>query len=578
MKKPDIKWIMGKASLPEYKSQFTQFCYEIAELGVSSNSAKILFNRGIDTYEKVKRHLYLELNDTNSPTLFKDHDIFVDMVKRAIANSQKIIILGDYDVDGVSATAILMLALKKAGADVDFYINNRFVEGYGFKPESLDSILKLYPDVKTIITVDNGIVSFEAVKLAVDKGIEVLITDHHDPKSNGSLPNAHAVVNHKRHDCPYPFKDLSGAGVIFKMMVLLYMELDLDIGDVYDLLDILAVSTVADVVSLTDENRVFVKEGLRLIRNDHRLMFKILNELLNIQQIDEETIAFKYAPAMNAIGRLDGCPSDVVRALISDDEAYVRKICANMIEKNSLRREKTSAQVDLAEKMLSNEPDDTDVLIVCDESFDEGIVGLIAGKLCERYYKASIALTFHNGVIKGSARSTPELHIKKAMDYCEDLLEGYGGHAQAGGLSLKPENLNEFKKRINEYAKKILTDEDRVQKVSVDVAPLSPMDINGNTVDEIEKLKPYGQGFIKPLFGYKTPVFKFYENIKGDTLKLTGLNGIDIIGFDKRQLYLDLNKPKGVAVLGCPGPNVYNGNITYQFVIKDNNLKPCKNF
>lgn len=566
-----IKWMMGKASQPENKLEFDKFAKDVASLDISEPVARILYNRDINTYEKVKKHLYMELHETYNPSLFKDSDKFIEGLIKAIKEKHKIVIMGDYDVDGVTATAIAMLGLQNIGVDVDFYINNRFVEGYGFKPESLDAILKLYPDVQTIITVDNGIVSFEAVELAVKKGIQVLVTDHHEPKPDGSLPCAYAVVNHKRLDCEYPFKHLSGAGVIFKMLLLLYWELELELDDIYDLLDILAVSTVADVVSITDENRVFLKEGLRLLRSDHRLFFKILNEEMEISTIDEETIGFKYSPAINAIGRLDGCPSEIVRAMISDDEELIRNTCRKMVSKNEARKEHTKEQVDKAELLLLEETE-TDVIVLHDESFFEGIVGLIAGRLCERYHKPVIALTSHHGVIKGSARSTPLIDIKKALDYCADLLEGYGGHPQAGGLSLKPENLALFKSRINSFARREMEGKEASKIVLID-SPLETNQINSEIIDEIDKLKPYGQDFPKPTFGYKTRVLEFGRDIKGNTLRIIGFNKICVIGFDNKKQYIELGEPSNIAVVGCPSINIFRGNVSYQFVIKENNLK-----
>lgn len=568
-----IKWIMGKASHPENAEDFEKFDKDVKLLGISTPVARILYNRDINTYEKVKKHLFMGLHETHNPALLKDSDKFISGVKKAIDEKHKIVIIGDYDVDGITGTAIAMLGLKNLDLDVDFYINNRFIEGYGFKPETLDAVLKLYPDTKTIITVDNGIVSFEAVELAVSKGIQVLITDHHDPKSDGSLPNAYAIVNHKRLDCPYPFKHLSGAGVIFKMLLLLYWELELDLEDIYDMLDILAVSTISDVVSITDENRVFIREGLRLIRSDHRLFFKTLNEEMEIVDIDEETVGYKYSPAMNAIGRLDGCPSDVVEALISDDENFIREVCQKMVRKNKARQEHTKEQVDKAELLILDEQY-TDALVIFDDSFMEGIVGLTAGRLCERYFKPAIALSEHNGVLKGSARSTPLINIKEALDYCADLLEGYGGHFQAAGLSLKVENLDAFKKKLNEYVRNKMKDKEVTKTVYID-SPLLANEINGDIIDEINKLKPYGQDFIKPTFGFKTQVMDFGRDIKGNTLKIIGNNKICVLGFDNKQQYIDLGEPSHIAVVGCPSINIFRGNVSYQFIINQNNIKCC---
>ena len=376
-----VKWSGGKALLPENKNSFINFCDEVRDFNLSDILLKILYNRGIDTYDKVEKHLYMELSDAHNPSLLKDSDKFVEGMKKAIDENHKIVIMGDYDADGVNATAIAMLALRNLNLNVDFYINNRFVEGYGMTPLSLENILKAHPDVKTIITVDNGIVAFEAVQQAVDLGIQVLLTDHHEPREDEVYPNAYAVVDPKREDCKYPFSDICGAGVIFKLMLLLYWELGLELDYVYELLDLLAVATVADVMSLTEENRVFVKEGLNLIRSEQRLFFKILNEKMSITTIDEETIGFKYGPAINAIGRLDGCPSIVVEAMISDDIGFVTEICERMVKTNERRKELSAEHEKRAEEILS-EQEERDVIVIYDEDFEEGLVGIVAGRVC----------------------------------------------------------------------------------------------------------------------------------------------------------------------------------------------------
>lgn len=571
-----VKWCWGKSAMPEYKDDYNKFCQEIGEFNLSGLLCGILYNRGINTYEKVRKHLFMELSDIYNPTLLKDSDKFIDGMKRAIKENHKVVIMGDYDVDGITATSIAMLGLRNLNVDVDFYINNRFVEGYGMTPLSLENILKKYPNVKTIITVDNGIVAFDAVKKAVDMGIQVLVTDHHEPSSDGRYPEAYAIVDQKRKDCEYPFKEICGAGVIFKLMMLLYWELNLELDYVYEMLDLLAVGTISDVVSLTDENRVFVKEGLNLIRNDHRLFFKVLNEKMAVKQIDEETVGFQYGPAINAIGRLDGCPSIVVEAMISNDIQFISEVCERMVQTNNQRKELTAEHVEQAELILSNQ-EEMGVIVVYSECFLEGLVGLIAGRLCERYYKPVVALTKHGDKIKGSARSIPGFDVKESFDYCSDLLLGYGGHPQAGGLSLKEENLDAFIKKINKYGEMHLTSDISKKVVEFDNV-LKSSDINGNIIDEIAKLRPYGQNFAKPVFGFKIDIAQngFNEDSAKNVLILKGLNNVRVVGFDNKQQYISLGKPERIAVLGCPSVNVYNGDISYQFIVSQDNIKADK--
>ena len=570
------KWCGGKALDKENAEDFKRFCNEVSEFNLSNILQTILYNRGIDTYDKVKRHLYMELSDMHNPMSLKDSDKFIEGMKKAIEENHKIIIMGDYDADGVNATAIAMCALKNLNLNVDFYINNRFVEGYGMTPLSLENILKKHPDTKTIITVDNGIVAFDAVQQATDMGIQVLLTDHHEPREDEVYPNAYAVVDPKRADCEYPFPEICGAGVIFKLMMLLYWELGLELDYVYELLDFLAVATVADVMTLTDENRVFVKEGLNLIRTEQRLFFKVLNEKMNITTIDEETIGFSYGPAINAIGRLDGCPSIVVEAMISEDLAFVNEICDRMVATNTVRKELSSEHEKKAEEILMAQ-EERDVIVIYEEDFKEGLVGIVAGRLCEKYYKPSIVLTKHGDKLKGSARSIPGFDVKESFDYCSEFLLGYGGHPQAGGLALTEDNLEGFINKINDYAK-IHLNEDISRKIVEYDAVLSYSDINGYTTDELAKLKPYGQGFKKPIFGYRMDVAPrgFKEDVNGNTLILTDMYNIRVVGFRNKDLYIDLGRPEKIAMLGCPSVNVFNGNVSYQFMIHEQNLRAYK--
>lgn len=569
----NIKWVPGKSLSKECKEDYARFCDEISEFNLSDLLCKILYNRGIDSYEKVKTHLYMELCDMHNPSLLKDSDKFIIGIKKAIREKHKIIIMGDYDCDGVTSVSIAILALRNLGLDVDFYINNRFVEGYGMTVLSLENIYKKHPDVKTIITVDNGIVAFEAVEKAVADGIQVLVTDHHEPSADGKYPNAYAIVDQKREDCEYPFKELCGAGVIFKLMMLLYSDLGLDLDYIYELLDLLAVGTVADVVSLKDENRVFVREGLNLIRNNSRLFFEILNEKMGITKIDEETIGFQYGPAINAIGRLEGCPAIVVEAMISEDVEFISQVCEKMVKSNNDRKELSLEHEKKAESVYENQ-EDRDVIVVYNEEFLEGLVGIIAGRLCEKYYKPSVVLTKHGDIIKGSARSIPGFDIKDSFDYSASTLLKYGGHPQAGGLSLRELDLKNFVEKINEYASLYLTPEISKKIVYFDDV-LSFSDINSYTVDEINKLKPYGQDFDKPIFGFKANIANegFNENAKGDTLILKSTTGIKILGFHNKEQYISLNKPKKIAVLGCVSSDVYKGYVSYSFIIHEDNLK-----
>ena len=525
---------------------------------------KILSARGI-----TDKDFFLngKISDMHDISLLKDGIKATEIIKKSIANNEKIILYSDYDTDGASGAAVAYMMLKELGAKkVDYYTNNRFKQGYGMCKSGIDEILKKHPDTKLVITIDNGIVAFESAEYLKALGIKLVITDHHE--QGKELPTADAVVNPKRLDGDYPFDGICGAVVVWKVLRELYE----DKNEANKYLDILAIATVGDVVPLLDENRIIVKEGLKLLRNDNRLSLKILRELTETTNTNSYTLGFIYSPIFNAISRLEGNINPVIDFLTSEDEDFIKKIVSRLIKINEKRKKETKKQLEKAEKLLSNKGI-KEVIVLYDESFAEGVVGLIAGRLKEKYNRPTFIFTKNqNGNLTGSARSIEGFDIKKSLDKCEDLLLKYGGHTLAGGLSLKAKNLNLLENKLIEIAKQTLTEKDYAKRFYyVDI--LKEDDITFDLVKALSQLEPYGAGFPKPLIRLKDfnvkRVFTMGQN--KEHLKLIG-EDMSILAWRQSENYAKRGKPLTVTALGYPEINIYKNNVNIQFVVNQDNF------
>lgn len=571
------KWIYCKSQKKKDQLKVLRDNPKLSNL--SDSAIEILYNKGIDTVEKIEKFLYTGLDDIHDPRLLKDAELAVKIIIPHIKAGSHFVIMTDYDSDGVLSGAIGVRGLRKAGAKVDYYSNNRFIDGYGLTPNSVDKIVAKFPDVKVIITTDNGVVAFDGVKRAKELGLTVIVTDHHDAESSGRLPEADAIVNPKRKDCKYPFKGICGTAVIFKLMLLLYWEMDLNMDYVYDMLDMVAVATVGDVVPIVDENRIFVREGLKKVRQENRLAFKALREKLlqklkeNSKKenptvvVDAETFGFVYVPMLNALGRLEGIPNEAIDLFLSDDETTIYN-CVDRIDKvNELRKELTEKQQELAEDILEKKGL-REVIILYHPTFHEGIVGLVAGRLKEKYNRPAIILSEHDGILKGSGRSIPGLHMKEGFDKIKDTILGYGGHAMAAGLSLLKDKLNDFEEALITLAKSKLTEDDFIPKIIIDTV-LDTTKTTISIVDELEILEPFGEGFRKPVFGinnFHSTKPPFYMGDNKQHIKLTAGN-VCMIAWNSAETYKQLGEPSYVKALAYPKINVFNDTVTLQFII-----------
>lgn len=534
---------------------------------------QILMMRGFDTIEKATAHLYTSLKEIHSPFLMKDMAKGVEIMQDAIEKEENIVIFSDYDTDGVTSGATLLLGLKKAGAKVNVWTNNRFVQGYGISVAGVDSMLEKFPDTQLIITTDNGISAIEGIAYAKSLGMRVIVTDHHDPALEA--PPADAIIDPKQVDCEYPFKGLCGAGVAYKFLQALYWKMDLNLNDVDELLDIVALGTVADIVPLVDENRVIVKEGLKRIQSEDRPAFRIMRQITGVSKVDSQTLGFKYAPMINSLSRLTGDPLAAIEMFIEEDEEIITKTVIGNNEMNERRKQMTEEQTALADALVQEKGLQI-VNVIYHESFHEGLVGLIASKLKEKYHRPFFVFAEgeRKGELKGSGRGIDGFHLKKALDTVADLLIKYGGHTKAAGLSIYTANLAEFEKRLNELAESEMDKEDLIKKIYVEIA-LTPDDLTVELTESLEMLEPYGEAFQKPIVGLSNfdieRVFQMGQN--KNHLKLVSSSGIPLIMWSGVDYFEELNNPTVVKAIGFPSLNIWNGETTVQFIVNSSDLR-----
>lgn len=541
----------------------------------SKSVIEVLYNRGLKTVEAIEDFFDNDPSKVHSPLLMTDMQKAVDIIKDAIEKNLKLVIYGDYDCDGASATAVGMLGLRKAGANVEYFINNRFEHGYGLNVKGMDDLLKEHPDVDLILTVDNGIVAYEGIDYAVSKGVRVVVTDHHDPHPTGKMPNAEAIVNPKRPGDAYPFKGICGATVIYKFMQALYYEMDLDMDEVEDLIDIVGMATIGDVMPLLDENRIFVKQALKRVKMGTRPAFAKLVEKTNVTTIDEETFGFKFVPMVNAPSRLLGDIDLAVDLFLTEDEAEMERLVDELIRLNEERKEITARQEEIAMAMIEKMGEQS-VYVLYNPEFHEGIVGLIAGRIKEKFYRPAIVLTEHHGIAKGSGRSIEGFHINDALHANADALIGFGGHAGACGMSLDIKKVDELRERIIATAESILSEDDLTPKIVID-AIVNASDLTIDYIDELDTLRPFGQAFPKPVL--KLQDFKsknvLYMGKEKNHLKVSGYGKVSLVMFSYAEDFKKQGEPNTVEAIGYPALNVYRGDVSVQFMVQENHIRPA---
>ena len=547
------------------------------KINISPEISQILNNRGIENEKDAEIFMNPSLEYLRDPFLMKDMKKSTERIKKAIENKERIYIYGDYDVDGVSSTSILYLYFKSIGFPVKYYIPNRLEEGYGINE---DAIKKIHDDgCDLIITVDCGITSVKEVELANELGIDVIITDHHECQSE--IPDAYAIVNPKQEDCNYPFDMLCGCGVAFKMIQALTDEEEFKTS-MFDYLEIVTLATICDIVPLIDENRIIVKNGLKLMKEGKNLGLRELIKVCGIEtnKIGSSHIGFSIGPRINASGRL-GYSYLGVQLFTTDNEDEAKEI-ANILEGKNIERQMIESKMyKEAEEILSSDErfKDDKVLVIAKEGWQHGIIGIVSSKLTEKYYKPTILLTIEDGEATGSARSIKGFSIFDALVSCKDLMNKFGGHEQAAGLALDAKNIDELRVRINEIADYNLSKEDLIENIKVEYE-LKEDSATLDLVDNLHKLEPFGLSNPSPRFIMRdlllTNIFKMGKNKQHLKIIVENKKSYECVGFNMAYLADNFQLGDKVDILFQVDENNYNNERKVQFLLKDIRLSHPK--
>lgn len=546
-----------------------------ARFQIDPVTARIIRNRGIEGEAAIDRYLNGTLDDLYDPMLLKDMERAVSILCEAVDTGKKIRIVGDYDIDGVCSTYILLQAFERLGSDVDFEIPDRIKDGYGINESIIE---QAHADgVEVILTCDNGISAFHQVELAKKYGMTVVITDHHEVPLDGEkekIPPADAVIDPKQADCPYPFPEICGAVVAYKLVQVLYARRGVPQMEWLDLLEFAAIATVGDVMKLQDENRIVVKEGLRRAAQTKSVGLRKLVEKnnLDITALSAYHIGFVIGPCLNAGGRLQTAKL-ALRLLLCEDEQLADELAQELKDLNDQRKDMTAdGLVQAAEQVEAKYMDDK-VLVVFLPDCHESLAGIIAGRLREKYHKPSFVLTRAEDGVKGSGRSIEGYHMFEALVEVKGLLSKFGGHPMAAGLSLPETNVEQFRLELNHRA--VLTEEDFVPRIWIDV-PMPMSYVTEELVQELELLEPFGQGNEKPQFAQKDLRIRnarvLGRNRNAVKLSLVTPDGtpVEAMVFTDGDAFLEeMGGSRQMDAIYYPGINEYNGNRTIQMVVKE---------
>ena len=584
----ETKWILHQ---PVDKKQVAEI---VKVLNIDENLATLLVQRGITNYEEAKTFFRPSLSQLHDPFLMKDMDKAVERVLQAINNGEKVLIYGDYDVDGTTAVAVVYTYLKPffKKKKIEFYIPDRYEEGYGISIKGIDYAAD--NGFKLVIALDCGIKAVERIEYANSKGVDFIICDHH--RAGDVIPNAVAVLDAKRPDCNYPYDELSGCGVGFKLVTALSMKGLGTIEEVYELLDLLAVSIAADIVPITGENRVLAYFGLKQLNKKPRPGIEAILQKANIYRRDEDQheedesvltreltisdLVFLIGPRINAAGRIAKA-SDSVRLLLADKKEHAEKLATSINDLNDERREFDNRITEEALDMIDADAElrDAKSTVVFNERWHRGVIGIVASRLTDYYYRPTIVLTRANGLVTGSARSIKSFDIYDAIDNCSDLLEHFGGHKYAAGLSMKPENLPEFRRRFEAYVAEHLVDEDFVPEMEVDLK-IKFSDITPKFMRILNQFAPFGPGNMAPVFwtdrvidaGGSRPVgghkhLKLTVSQVGDAEQ--GVAPFSGIAFQKGDLFERIHSGEPFSICYHLEYNTWQGKTNLQLNVKD---------
>lgn len=549
--------------------------------GVDPVIARLIRNREQITDEEIDTYLHGELRNLHPWKALKGIDELLNILIEKIQQKKKIRIIGDYDIDGVCSTYILFQGLKKANALADVDIPDRMKDGYGISKELIERAYE--KEIDTIITCDNGISAIEQIAYAKEKNMTVLVTDHHEipyeEKEDGSierfLPNADAIVNPKQEGCAYPFKEICGAMVAFKVVWGLFEKRNIPLSEIEELIPIAAIATVGDVMDLVDENRILVKEGLKRIQNTNNEGLKALIRVNNLEnrEITAYHIGFVLGPCINASGRLSTAKR-ALELLLSKDTKEASVLAEDLKELNDSRKDMTVKGVERAVEIIENTELKNDrVLVVYLPECHESLAGIIAGRIRERYTKPVFVLTKGEEGVKGSGRSIEAYHMFQEMVKCRELLTKFGGHPMAAGLSMEEENIEKFRRKLNENC--TLTEEDMVEKIVIDV-PMPMSYVTIPLIRQLGQLEPFGKGNTKPIFAQKDIRFSNCK-VFGKNRNVVKMKAQDSFGFGAECIwfgdgdeFLERLKEKDVwDVIYYPSVNSFQGRESIEMIIQN---------
>lgn len=538
-------------------------------LGVPPIIATVLLNRGIEEPENFINPTEDALLD---PFLMRGMNEAVDRILKALDNHEKIAIYGDYDVDGITSTAIMVKFLRTHKADVTYYIPDRLDEGYGINKGAIDKIAD--SGVTLLITVDCGITAVSEIEYAKTKGIDTIITDHHECKDE--VPDAYCLLNPKQSGCEYPFKKLAGVGVAFKLLQALTLKMRFHMRElIEEYVDLVAIGTVADVMHLVGENRIIVKKGLELLSYTMNKGIRALADVaeIDLSNVQTGTIGFAIAPRINAAGRM-GDPRCAVELLLATDDMTAKRYAEKLNNENRERQETEIKILEDALYMIENTPSYKEdfVLVLSHEGWHHGIIGIVASKISERFNKPCILISTDEKTGKGSGRSIKSFNLFRALENSQDYLLKFGGHELAAGLSISCENIEPFRTKINDYAKETLTEEDFIPLLYLD-SELPPQYINMNTAEKLSVLEPYGMGNASPVFYAKNmTVIQKRALSDGKHIKLTLRSDdfvIDAVGFNMGELNELIKTDDVIDIAFNIDINIYRGMRQLQVLLKD---------
>ena len=559
------RWLYKDTPSPE---QVTALCKTI---NTSNFSSTLLLQRGISDFERAKKFFRPEITDLHDPFLMKDMHKAVERLKKALDADEKILIYGDYDVDGTTSVALVYSYLRKFYPNCDTYIPDRYAEGYGVSLAGVEWAEQ--NDFTLIIALDCGIKASEIVSLAKRKGIDFIICDHHLP--DDSIPEAAAILDPKQHDCNYPCKDLSGCGIGFKFMQAFAKRYRRE-EDVLDYLDLVAVSIASDIVPIVDENRILCHFGLRMLNENPSPGLKALKDIAGIKSdLDVSGIVFTLGPRINAAGRVAHGRA-AVELLVSRTETHANELAEKIDLKNEVRKEFDSSITEEAIAMIEGDQmlRSAKSTVLFKNSWHKGVIGIVAARCVEKFYRPTIILTESNNKITGSARSINGFDLYGAILECSDLLEKFGGHKYAAGLTMDISNLAAFQRRFEEVVSSSLTDEMLTPVVDIDI-PIMLDGITQKFVNLLKQMSPFGPGNLKPVFEVKSAyVVNALTSFKDRHLKfLVGQDGCEsvfqAVGFDMAGFYDRLRKASDFRMAFNIEENTYNGITSVQLRIRD---------